>query len=65
MAGHDITDMKQTLLIFLALPEYEADVLRGKMFQQDVQQMRVHCVTPNTLMKLRITGKFIVVPRRI
>jgi len=30
MAGHDITDMKQTLLIFLALPQYQDDVLRGK-----------------------------------
>jgi len=46
MAGHDITDMKQTLLIFLAIPQYQDDVLRGKMFQQDVQQIRVSCVTP-------------------
>jgi len=29
MAGHDVTDMKQTLLIFLALPQYQDDI-KGK-----------------------------------
>jgi hypothetical protein len=38
MAGRDITDMKQTLLIFFSLLQYLEDLVKESRFQQDVQR---------------------------